>query len=219
MMELSKGQEVAALFDLDGVVFDTEPQYSLFWSMKGKTYHPEVERFENVIKGQTLVQIFDQWFAGCDDVQRTITGELEDFERDMAYDYVPGVEDFLRGLRRAGIRTAVVTSSNDDKMQNVYRAHPEFKSYFDRILTAEFFSRSKPAPDCYLLGAQVLGLPATRCVVFEDSFNGLKAGRAAGTKVVGLSTTNVPEQIQDLCDRVIPDFRDFDVEKLFELLA
>ena len=55
MMELSKGQEVAALFDLDGVVFDTESQYSLFWGMKGKTYHPEVEHFENVIKGQTLV--------------------------------------------------------------------------------------------------------------------------------------------------------------------
>ena len=137
----------------------------------------------------------------------------------MAYDYVPGVEDFLRDLRRAGIRTAVVTSSNDDKMQNVYRAHPDFKSYFDRILTAEFFSRSKPEPDCYLLGAEVFGLPVTRCVVFEDSFNGLKAGRAAGMKVVGLSTTNAPEQIQDLCDRVIPDFRGFDVEKLLERLA
>ena len=122
MMELSKGQEVAALFDLDGVVFDTESQYSLFWGMKGKTYHPEVEHFENVIKGQTLVQIFDRWFAGCDDVQRKIADELEDFERNMAYDYVPGVEDFLRDLRRAGIRTAVVTSSNDDKMQNVTAA-------------------------------------------------------------------------------------------------
>ena len=82
MMELSKGQEVAALFDLDGVVFDTESQYSLFWGMKGKTYHPEVEHFENVIKGQTLVQIFDRWFAGCDDVQRKIAGELEDFGKE-----------------------------------------------------------------------------------------------------------------------------------------
>ena len=54
MMELSKGQEVAALFDLDGVVFDTESQYSLFWGMKGKTYHPEVEHFENVIRDRRL---------------------------------------------------------------------------------------------------------------------------------------------------------------------
>lgn len=58
----------------------------------------------------------------------------------------------------------------------------------------------------------MFGLPVTRCIVFEDSFNGLKAGRAAGMKVVGLSTTNAPDQIQALCDSVIPDFRDFYVE-------
>ena len=107
------------MFDLDGVVFDTESQYSLFWGMKGKTYHPEVEHFENVIRGQKLGQILDGGLAGCEDVQRKIANELEDFERNMAYDYVPGVEDFLRDLRRAGIRPAVVTSSNDDKMQTV----------------------------------------------------------------------------------------------------
>lgn len=106
------------------------------------------------------MQIFDRWFAGCDDVQRKIAGELEDFERNMAYDYVPGVEDFLRDLRRAGIRTAVVTSSNDDKMQNVYRAHPDFKSYFDRILTAEFFSRSKT-------GTGLLSVGSRSCSVFR----------------------------------------------------
>ncbi len=218
-MGLSEGREAAALFDLDGVLFDTEPQYSRFWEAMGAAYHPEVEHFEDVIKGQTLVRIFDRWFAGRGDVRRRIAGELEDLERNMAYDYVPGGEDFLRGLREAGVRTAVVTSSNGDKMRNVYRAHPEFRQYFDRVLTAESFSRSKPEPDCYLLGAGLLGLPATRCVVFEDSFNGLRAGRAAGMKVVGLSTTNAPERIRDLCDRVIPDFRDFDVEKLLEMLA
>ncbi len=219
MTESGKGWEAAALFDLDGVLFDTEPQYSRFWGMRGKTYHPEVEHFENVIKGQTLAQIFERWFAGRDDVQRTIADELEDLERDMAYDYVPGAEDFLRELRRRGVRTAVVTSSNEDKMRNVYRAHPEFKGFFDRILTAESFSRSKPAPDCYLLGAGAFGLPAARCVVFEDSFNGLKAGRAAGMRVVGLSTTNAPGRIRGLCDRVIPDFRGFGVENLLEMLA
>ena len=65
----------------------------------------------------------------------------------------------------------------------------------------------------------MFGLPVSRCVVFEDSFNGLKAGRAAGMKVVGLSTTNAPERIQDLCDVVIPDFRGFGVEKVKDLLA
>ena len=217
-MENNGRVQAAALFDLDGVVFDTEPQYTLFWEGRGKFYHPEVEHFAHKIKGQTLEQIFERWFDGQGEARREIVAALDDFERNMAYEYVPGVEDFLKALREAGIYTAVVTSSNEEKMRNVYRAHPEFKGYFDRILTAEHFTRSKPDPECYLLGAKVFGLPAARCLVFEDSFNGLKAGRGAGMKVVGLSTTNPAGQIQDLCDRVIPDFRGFAVENLLEML-
>lgn len=52
----------AALFDLDGVVFDTESQYSVFWGMIGKEYHPEIPDFAQIIKGQTLVQIYDKYF-------------------------------------------------------------------------------------------------------------------------------------------------------------
>ena len=172
--------------------------------------------FEQKIKGQTLVQIFEKWFPGQEGLQRAITAGLDAFERDMDYAYVPGVERFLQDLRQAGIRTAVVTSSNQEKMHNVYRKHPEFEGYFDRILTSEDFARSKPDPDCYLLGAEVFGLPVGRCVVFEDSFNGLKAGRAAGMKVVGLSTTNPAGTIADLCDVVIPDFDRFTVENMLE---
>lgn len=218
-MEGNNNHQTAALFDLDGVVFNTEPLYSVFWEERGKRYHPEIENFEHKIKGQTLVQILDKWFAGQEDIQREIKRDLDKFEREMQYEYVPGAKDFLKLLQEAGIRRAVVTSSDDAKMQNVYRQHPDFTSYFDRILTAEFFSRSKPDPDCYLLGAKLFELPVTRCVVFEDSFNGLKAGRSAGMKVVGLSTTNAAEQIQEFCDVVIPDFRQFKVENLLNLLA
>ena len=52
-------------------------------------------------------------------------------------------------------------------------------SFFDAILTSEDFERSKPDPDCYLKGAALFGAERDECVVFEDSFNGLKAGRAA----------------------------------------
>lgn len=216
---MEAGKQAAALFDLDGVVFDTEPQYTVFWGEMGRKYHPEVEHFEQRIKGQTLVQIFDKWFPGQEALQRDITAGLDAFERDMDYLYVPGVEAFLRELRDREIHTAVVTSSNMEKMRNVYRKHPEFEGYFDRILTSEDFARSKPEPDCYLLGAEVFGLPVSRCVVFEDSFNGLKAGRAAGMKVVGLSTTNEPGQIRELCDSVLPDFCRFGVEKMLDLLV
>lgn len=215
---MEKGM-IAALFDLDGVIFDTETQYSVYWGEVGRLYHPEVEHFEKKIKGQTLTQIYDKWFADNPGGQALVTKGLDEFERNMSYEYIPGAEDFLRELRSNGVRTAVVTSSNDAKMRNVYEKHPEFTGYFDEILTSERFSRSKPAPDCYLLGAEIFGLDVKRCVVFEDSFHGLEAGRSAGMKVVGLSTTNAAEQIVSLCDCVIPDFTGFGIEKMKELLV
>lgn len=217
-MESFKGKMVA-LFDLDGVVFNTEPQYTVFWGEQGRRYHPEVSDFGQVIKGQTLVQIFDRWFHGQDELQREITAELDDFERNMEYEYVPGVEAFLSELQSSGVPSAVVTSSNEAKMQNVYRVHPEFKNYFNRILTSELFKRSKPDPDCYLLGAEIFNVSPKQCVVFEDSFNGIKAGQSAGMTVVGLSTTNSEDKIRSYCQFVIPDFTQFSVEKMSALLC
>ena len=197
----------AALFDLDGVVFDTEAQYTVFWGAQCREFHPERPGLEQEIKGQTLVQIYDGWFSGSlADKRALITRRLDAFEQQMAYDYVPGFEAFVRSLRQRGVRTAVVTSSNQVKMQAVYRARPEFPALFDAILTSEDFARSKPAPDCYLKAAKLLGVSVDDCVVFEDSFNGLRSGRAAGMRVVGLATTNPAEAIGPYCDKVIVNY-------------
>ncbi len=202
----------AALFDLDGVVFDTESQYSVFWGQQCRLYHPEHPGLENEIKGQTLVQIYDAWFSGpLLDQQPVITERLNAYERQMSYEYIDGFEDFVRDLRRRGIGTAVVTSSNQQKMSVIYDRRPEFKTLFDAILTSEDFSASKPDPDCYLKAAQRLGAAPDECVVFEDSFNGLKAGRAAQMRVVGLATTNPADSIRPLCDQVISDYIDFNI--------
>jgi HAD superfamily hydrolase (TIGR01509 family) len=197
----------AALFDLDGVVFDTEPQYSVFWGSQCREFHPELPGLEHRIKGQTLTQIYDAWFSGpLTDRQPLITSRLNDYERQMDYDYIAGFEVFIDRLHRQGVKTAVVTSSNIPKMEAVYAKHPEFKEMFDAILTSEDFERSKPDPDCYLKAAQRFGVEPKDCVVFEDSFNGLKSGRAAGMYVVGLATTNAADAIRPLCDEVITDF-------------
>lgn len=199
----------AALFDLDGVVFDTEPQYTVFWGNECRRYHPDKPGLEHRIKGQTLVEIYDQFFAGeLAGEQPAITQRLNDFEAQMHFDYVAGFESFVQSLREKGVKTAVVTSSNQQKMESVYRQHPEFKSIFDAILTSEDFDESKPSPDCYLKGAQCFGVKPVECVVFEDSFNGLKSGRASGAFVVGLATTNSPESIAPYADVVVKDFHD-----------
>lgn len=209
---------VAALFDFDGVVMDTESQYSLFWNKVGKQYHPEYEEFGRVIKGQTLKQIYDRHFQGMEQEQAEITDRLNRFETEMKYEYVPGVEDFMRSLRAHGVKIAIVTSSNEKKMANVYAAYPELKGLVDRILTAEMFHKSKPEPDCFLLGAEVFETVPENCVVFEDSFHGIQAGNAAGMAVVGLSTTNPAEAIQNQCALVIPDFCHFTYEAMMNLL-
>ena len=210
----------AALFDLDGVVFDTEPQYSVFWGKECRRYHPEIPGLENMIKGQTLMQIYDKWFSGpLLNEQESITERLNEYEAHMNYDYIVGFERFIQEIRKQGVHTAVVTSSNQPKMDAVYRKRPEFKSFFDEILTSEDFTASKPAPDCYLQAAARFGLKHDECVVFEDSFNGLKSGRSAQMAVVGLATTNPAGEISPLADVVIPDYHDFDYEKMCGIVA
>lgn len=201
----------AALFDLDGVVFNTEPQYTEFWGAQCREFHPEHPGLEHEIKGQTLVQIFDRHFSG--DLaysQEIITNRLNDFEQTMRFDYVEGFEDFVSRLRSRGVKTAVVTSSNIAKMQSVYQSRSEFRQMFDAILTSEDFERSKPDPDCYLKAAERLGAEIDECIVFEDSFNGLMSGRAAGMKVVGLATTNSAESIAPYSDVIISNYNNFD---------
>ena len=199
----------AALFVLDGVVFDTEPQYTIFWGAQCREFHPEHPGLEHEIKGQTLVQIYDAWFSGeLQEKQAVITERLNLYEQQMDYIYVPGFEDYVKKLRARGVKTAVVTSSNRIKMEAVYERHPEFKGLFDAILTSEDFERSKPDPDCYLKAANRLEVSVKDSVVFEDSFNGLKSGRAAGMYVVGLATTNPAEAISPYADKVVKDYHE-----------
>ncbi len=113
---MNSTKSIAALFDFDGVVMDTETQYSIFWNEQGRKYHPELPEFGRLIKGQTLTQIYANYFAGMEEVQHEITEDLNKFEKNMLYNYIPGVETFLKELRENGVKIAIVTSSNEMKM-------------------------------------------------------------------------------------------------------
>ena len=206
------------LFDFDGVIADTESQYTFFWNKQGKDYLG-LENFGHTIKGQTLVQIFDKYFNGMTKEQEEIVPNLNAFEESMSYDYIPGALEFMRALKSKGIRSAIVTSSNDIKMSKAYASHPELLELVDAVLTSEHFSKSKPDPECFLKGMEVLGATPKETIVFEDSFHGISAGRASGAFVVGLATTNKSEALTPLCDLVIDDFTSIDVDMLSKLLA
>ena len=198
----------AVLFDLDGVIVDTEGLYSLFWKQIGEEYMPGMPDFALAIKGRTLTQIYDTYFPDAAD-RAAITERLNAFERQMDFPYIAGAREFLEALQAQGVPTAIVTSSNCDKMACLYARHPEIKNLVTAVLTAEDARRSKPAPDCYLAAAERLGADISKCIVFEDSPSGLAAGRASGAFVIGVCTSLAAAEIEPLCDMYIEDFKDF----------
>lgn len=204
--------KIIALFDLDGVILDTESQYTQLWDSIGSDFLGK-KGFGSLIKGQTLVNIFETHFK--DKTKHPeINQRLKDFEVQMTLPFVKGAKEFVLDLRKKGIKTAIVTSSSSNKMESVYKKIPDFKQMFDKILTAEMFAKGKPHPDCYLLGAKVFDAKIENCIVFEDSFHGLQAGRSANMKVVGLSTTNPKEEIINKADVIIEDFSNITIEQL-----
>ncbi len=128
------------------------------------------------------------------------------FQRSMKYEFFDGAMEFVNRLNQAGIPACVVTSSDDDKMASLALQHPDFSSHFKTIVTGDMVRHAKPDPECYLLGAQLIGVDIHDCWVFEDSLKGLGAGRASGATVIGLATTLPRETIQPLCDMVIDNF-------------
>ena len=207
-----------ALFDLDGTLINTENQYTEFWERVGKELDLNIPNLAQIIKGRTLTSIFSNFIPSLE-LQKEISIRRDLFESQMQFPFYPGVLDFLEDVRKNGVKCAVVTSSNKAKMAAVKRKIPNFDELFDKVLTAEDFSASKPDPACYLYGAQVFSAQKCQCVVFEDAVNGLQAGMSSGMFTIGFATTNPRHVIAPLCHPVQDDFLHLsyaDVEKLLE---
>ncbi len=193
--------EFGVLFDLDGVLVDTEGQYSDFWGAAAAKYLPEVKGFANMIKGQTTQAILSHYPA---EVIPSLTEIYADFEANLDCPLMDGAEELIRDLHSHGVKICIVTASSDIKLRNVLRKHPLFEELFDFIISGDQIKKSKPDPECYLTAARKIDVPAARCVVFEDSVNGLNAGLNAGMKVVGVTTTHPNTVVGPLCHMMIP---------------
>lgn len=205
--------KIAALFDLDGVLIDSESIYTVFWNRMNELFPTGIDNFSYVIKGTTLPQILDRYFPDPQ-VQAELRVYLKKQEAEMVYRIFPGVERFLKALKEKGIPTAIVTSSNDAKMKVLFDSLPGFRDYFDVVVTDTDVTRSKPDPQGYMLAAERLGVPSEHCVVFEDSRAGLEAGRRAGGKVVAVATTLTHEDIAGCGDIVIDSFEELTPERV-----
>lgn len=210
--------ETGFLFDLDGVLIDSEKEYSKIWSTINKEYPTGVESLEKIIKGCTLDKILNDHYPNPETREKVIC-RLYELESKMKYEYLPGAREFLKGLIERNKRIALVTSSNDDKMLHLKDEIPELMPMFDFIVTADLISRSKPDPEGYLLGALKIERDIKNCVVFEDSLQGVMAGRNSGAYVIGIAGTLPKEILSPYSDLVVENLSEINIDDLIHTLS
>lgn len=204
------------LFDFDGVIADTEPQYDTYMDALGDRYNLGIENFALAVKGTTTPYVIKNHFSHLDQAEiNKIKEGLENFELQMDFPLVEGVLDFIDYLKQNSYKVGLVTSSPEIKMKRALKLL-EMENTFDTKVTACRITEGKPHPMCYLLAAEDLNVAPEECVVFEDSFHGIQSGKSAGMKVVGLSTTIPTEKLKEKTEYVIPNFSDKDF--LFKIL-
>ena len=196
----------AFLFDLDGVLLDSEGGYQLFWEQMAVEYGLDPKTFPFVIKGQNIYDTAEIYFPKSD--KELVVKRYMDYQLNMTYIAYEGLWDMLKAVKEKGIKTAIVTSSNMAKMDVVYAQHPAFGEYIDALITADDTVAKKPAPYCWHKAAEVLCVDIKKSVVFEDSVLGLKSGMASGAYVLGLTTTHDAATIRPLCHCMINQISD-----------
>ncbi|MCM1051894.1 MAG: HAD family phosphatase [Paenibacillus sp.] len=203
-------KKIGMLFDLDGVLVDSEGEYSKFWGGMGERYGL-VPTFAADIKGTTIGEILQNFPPADHD---GILKALHEFESNMEYPVYPGVIDFLNELKSAGIPSAIVTSSDNVKMEMLFSRRPELRGMVDYIVTGSMVKHSKPDPEGYMKGAELINVPIADCYVFEDSMQGLEAGRASGAMVIGIATTNPREKVSPIADLTVDSMAGMSLSRL-----
>ncbi|MCM1356574.1 MAG: HAD-IA family hydrolase [Staphylococcus sp.] len=207
-------KKVGVLFDLDGVLVDSEGEYSKFWGPMGRRFNVGSETFADDIKGTTLGEILR---AFPESAREGIVEELHAYEKAMIYPWIDGAEAFVNELCANNIPFAIVTSSDDTKMNFLFAAHPDLKEKLTALVTGSMVSRSKPDPEGYCTGAKLIGVPVEDCYVFEDSLQGLEAGMRSGATVIGLATTNSRDKLKGRAHKIIDDFAGFNIESMLSV--
>lgn len=215
----------AVIFDMDGVIVDTNPHHRTAWrdyyQRYGKTLSDE--DFVEHVSGKHNAHIVAHLFAGQtltpDEVLRLGNEKEALFRALYRPDMVPvgGLVDFLKALKAADIRTAVATSAPVENLDFVIDAL-ELRPYFDALLNESMVSRPKPDPEIYQKAMAMLGVEPGESVVFEDSMTGIRAASASGAAVVGVATTQTPDELRPFVADVIRDFTEMTPERLYRLI-
>ena len=199
----------AIIFDMDGVIIDSEPlhekaqrvvfsQYrltvpsSIFSAFKGKSeedvFGHVVQEYADNLDAAELIALKHEVYSG-------LMGELQ---------LIAGARPFIKRLTRRGVRLGLTTSATRRDQERSFALF-DLHAYFDVVVTREDVRHPKPNPEPYLTTAQRLGVAPTACLVFEDSINGVLSARRAGCTVAGLATSFSTEQLLEAGARFAAD--------------
>ncbi len=198
------------LFDLDGVLVDTAVFHFAAWRALARSLGFDIdEAFNETLKGISRMDSLDRILEKGGIVATSEQKEAWATQKNRHYlelvqsmtpgDVLPGVKHFLEEARRIGIPMALGSAS---KNAGLILERTGISAYLDAVIDGNEVTRSKPDPEVFLKGAAALGLSPEACIVFEDAYAGIAAGKAAGAKTVGIGKK------EDLpnADLLVPNF-------------
>ena len=215
-------EDLAVIFDMDGVIVDSEPVYrrlnkSIFKELDIKVDEDTQLSF---IGGTTRRKwtILKEKFSLSQSVEELIllqhsifSQEEWDFNRLLFPEALP----LLMSLKQQGIPTALASSS-DRKRIDLALEQCQLSEYFNEVICGEDFKNGKPHPDIFLHSAEKLGISPTSCVVIEDSHNGLTAAKRANMYSIGVKHKQINMDLS-LANQIVNSLSEINLEKLKEL--
>jgi HAD superfamily hydrolase (TIGR01509 family) len=212
------------IFDMDGVIVDTEPvhRYAYFQHFSELNIDVSEELFTSFTGNSTrnVFQRVNSIFNLNADVEelilrkRTIFNDAFDHKEDL--ELLEGVENLIKNLHDNGIELILASSASKVTIDRVFRRfglHP----YFTNIVSGEDFPKSKPHPAIFEFAASLSKAPKENCIVIEDSTNGVLAAKAAGIYCVGYNS--IHSKLQDLskADKIVNHFNELDYNVIANL--
>lgn len=200
---------LGVLFDWDGVIIDSSRQHEESWERLAREEAKALPPGHFVAgfgkKNEWIIPNLLGWAHDAAEVHR-LSLRKEALYREIVVERglqaLPGVAIFLKRLRAAGVPCCIGSSTHRENILTILGVLG-FDGMFDDMVTSEDVKQGKPHPDVFLKAAAKIGRAPEHCVVFEDAFAGIEAGRAGGMKVVGVATTHQAAELRGKVDRVV----------------
>lgn len=199
----------AVLFDMDGVIIDSEPIHFEI-DVKTMAYYgidvlpQELEKYVGMTNPE-MWRLIKKEYSISQTVDEIISYQLKKKIhrlRNMDIEPIEGITELLFELRKKGIKTAVASSSPRIFIEEVLNKF-NLMSCFECIVSGEELERGKPAPDIYIETARALGVTPEECIVIEDSRNGVLSAKEAGMECIGFKNVNSGNQDLSRADWIV----------------